>query len=77
MADYFKISRERLKGFADQARRLGEVTGELTPEQIEDTLSGVEAGGIPENARLYYVGNAISETALRIESEIVATGIVE
>lgn len=44
MADY-KISGERLKGFADQARRLGEVTGELTPEQIEGTLSGVEAGG--------------------------------
>lgn len=45
MADYFKISRERLKGFADQARRLGEVTGELIPEQIEDTLRGIEAGG--------------------------------
>lgn len=42
---YYKISGERLKGFADQARRLGEVTGELTPEQIEDTLRGVEAGG--------------------------------
>lgn len=42
---YYKISGERLKGFADQARRLGEVTGELTPEQIEETLSGVEAGG--------------------------------
>lgn len=61
MAEYYRISRERLKGFADQARRLGEVTGELTPEQIEDTLSGVEAGGIPENARLYYVGYANSE----------------
>ena len=41
----YKISGERLKGFADQARRLGNVTGELTPEQIEDTLSGVTAGG--------------------------------
>lgn len=45
MAEYYRISRERMEGFADQARRLGEVTGELTPEQIEDTLSGVEAGG--------------------------------
>ena len=44
MADY-KISGERLKGFADQARRLGNVTGKLTPEQIEDTLSGVTTGG--------------------------------
>jgi hypothetical protein len=40
---YYKISGKRLKGFADQARRLGEVTGELTPEQIEDTLRGVES----------------------------------
>ena len=68
----YKISGERLKGFADQARRLGEVTGELTPEQIEDTLSGVELGGIPENARLYYVGYANSEFTLNFTSS--ATG---
>ena len=124
---YYKISDTRLKGFADQARRLGEVTGELTPEQIEDTLSGIEAGiteeeaeamvneaigklklqsktvtptdaeqtitaddgyfglasviveaaeggGIPENARLYYVGNANSEfdiSTLSFESSAV------
>ena len=111
---YYKISDTRLKGFADQARRLADLTGELTPEQIEDTLRGIEAGlteeeaeamvneaigklklqsktvtptdaeqtitadegyfglasviveaaeggGIPENARLYYVGYANSE----------------
>lgn len=64
MADYYKISRERLKGFADQARRLGEVTGELTPEQIEDTLRGVEAGG----------GKPIFESILtdKIENNIVS-----
>ena len=114
MSEHYKISRERMKGFADQARRLSAVTGELTPEQIEETLSWIETGlteeeaqamveaaisnlklqsktvtptdaeqtitadegyfglasviveaaeggGIPENARLYYVGNAVSE----------------
>lgn len=41
----YRISGERLKGFADQARRLGKISGELTPGQIEETLKGVTAGG--------------------------------
>lgn len=41
----YRISGDRMKGFADQARRLGKVSGELTPVQIEDTLKGVTAGG--------------------------------
>ena len=45
MAEMYRISGERLKGFADQARRLGKISGELTPGQIEDTLKGVTAGG--------------------------------
>lgn len=37
----YRISGERLKGFAEQARRLGKVSGELTPGQIEEVLRGV------------------------------------
>lgn len=37
----YRISGERLKGFADQARRLGKISGELTPGQIEEVLRGV------------------------------------
>ena len=44
MADYFKISRERLKGFADQVRRISGVTDELTPEQMETNLLNVTVG---------------------------------
>ena len=40
----YRISGERLKGFADQARRLGKVGGELTPGQIEEVLAGVTGG---------------------------------
>ena len=40
----YRISGERLKGFADQARRLGKVGGELTPGQIEEVLRGVTGG---------------------------------
>ena len=40
----YRISGERLKGFAEQARRLGKVSGELTPVQIEEVLRGVTAG---------------------------------
>lgn len=48
---YYKISGTRLKGFADQARRLGKFTGELTPEQIEDTLKWIETGLTEEEAQ--------------------------
>ncbi len=37
----YRISGERLKGFAEQARRLGKISGELTPGQIEEVLRGV------------------------------------
>ena len=41
----YRISGERLKGFAEQARRLGKVSGELTPGQIEEVMRGVTGGG--------------------------------
>ena len=37
----YKISDERLTAFADQARRLGNISGELTPGQIEEVLRAV------------------------------------
>ena len=45
MAVHYRISGDRMTALADQARRLGKVTGELTPAQIEETLSGVTIGG--------------------------------
>ena len=45
MADIMKITKSRMTGFADQARRLGGIEGELSPAQIESTLAGVTAGG--------------------------------
>ena len=65
---YYKISGTRLKGFADQARRLADLTGELTPEQIEDTLSGIEAGLTEEEAQAM-VNEAISN--LKLQSKTV------
>ena len=44
MANYL-ITDTRMTGIADQARRLGGVTGELFPAQIEETLAGVTPGG--------------------------------
>lgn len=37
----YRISGERLKGFADQVRRISGVEGELTPEQMETNLLNV------------------------------------
>lgn len=65
---YYKISDTRLKGFADQARRLADSTGELTPEQIEDTLSGIEAGITEEEAEAM-VNEAIGK--LKLQSKTV------
>lgn len=41
MEALYRISGERLKGFADQARRLGKISGPLTPAQTEEALAGV------------------------------------
>ena len=45
MADVGKISRARMEAYADQARRLGNVSGDLSPAQIEETLRGVTLSG--------------------------------
>ena len=47
MAEYdeYKVQRVTLVGIADQARRLGNATGELSPEQIKQVLSQVVLGG--------------------------------
>ena len=37
----YRISGERLKAYADQARRLGKVDGYMTPGKIEQVLAGV------------------------------------
>lgn len=41
MSEYYKISGERLTGIAEQARRLGKISGSLTPGQIVETLATV------------------------------------
>lgn len=43
--EYGKIRKSLLVGIADQARRLGEVSGELTPAQMVEVLEGVTTGG--------------------------------
>ena len=65
---YYKISDTRLKGFADQARRLAYLTGELTPEEIENTLSGIETGLTEEEAQAM-VNEAIGK--LKLQSKTV------
>lgn len=44
MAKYI-IDETTLVGFGDQARRLGNVEGELTTAQMQEIFEGVEAGG--------------------------------
>lgn len=47
--DTFAVSKERMRGLADQARRLGKIRGGLlTPGQIEEVLKGVQASGVPK-----------------------------
>lgn len=44
MADTYRISSERLRGIAAQARRLGETSQAMTPAQIQKTLEEVTSG---------------------------------
>ena len=57
----YKISGERLTSIANAIRGKTGKEDSLTLEQMVTEIEGIEAGGIPENARLYYVGNAVSE----------------
>lgn len=56
MEEMYRISGERLTGIADQARRLGQVAGELTPAQMEETLSAVVPAAGLANAEEYAFG---------------------
>lgn len=40
----YRIGGERLAGIADEARRLGNLKGKLTPAQIQKTLAAVQPG---------------------------------
>lgn len=52
---------DKLTAIADAIRGKTGKEDSLTLEQMVTEIEGIEAGGIPENARLYYVGNAVSE----------------
>lgn len=59
----YRISGERLKGFADQVRRISGVEGELTPEQMETNLLNVTVGADLPNAEAatFGVGTVAAE----------------
>lgn len=59
MAQYpkYEISAQRLTGIADQARRLGKVSGKLTPGQIQETLTGVGSLSNAEETTFGYANN--------------------
>lgn len=59
MADY-KISGERLTSIANAIRGKTGKEDSLTLEQMVTEIEGIEAGGIPENAGIYYIGRANS-----------------
>jgi len=44
MEQIYRISSQRLEGIADQARRLGNSAGKLTPGQMQQLLEGVTLG---------------------------------
>lgn len=78
MAQYpkYEISAQRLTGIADQARRLGKVSGKLTPGQIQDTLAGVGLlsnaeettfGGDEENAEYIIQGKTLTGIADQVQ----------
>ena len=60
----YKISGERLTSIANAIRGKTGKEDSLTLEQMVTEIEGIEAGGIPENARLYYVGSANSEFSM-------------
>lgn len=55
---------DKLTAIAEAIRGKTGKADPLTLEQMATEIDGIEAGGIPENARLYYVGYANSELDL-------------
>ena len=59
MSDRISLPVSRMTGIADQARRLGGVLGELSPEQIERTLAGVTStSDLPDAEGAYFGTNS-------------------
>ena len=69
MADVGKISRARMEAYADQARRLGNVSGDLSPAQIEETLRGVTLSGGGSTSYTAPVDMGISSSYTVLEEE--------
>lgn len=67
----YRISGERLKGFANQVRRISGVEGELTPEQMETNLLNVTPLGEYPKAEEYVFGS--SDIAVEYGISIMGT----
>lgn len=65
---------DKLTAIANAVRGKTGKDDPLTLEQMATEIEGIEAGGIPENARLYYVGYANSEIVISLDSESSAVG---
>ena len=61
----------KMKAIANAIRGKTGKEDSLTLEQMVTEIEGIEAGGIPENARLYYVGFANSEFNLNFTSSAI------
>lgn len=78
MSKTIPIKPETLTGFADQARRLGNVEGELTTAQMQEIFAGVTAGGgsvLPENVVICYRIPVETEIAVNAEKINFETSI--
>ena len=68
---------DKLTAIANAIRGKTGKEDSLTLEQMVTEIEGIEAGGIPENARLYYVGNASSELNLSLNFASSAVGALQ
>ena len=78
MAQYpkYEISAQRLTGIADQARRLGKVSGKLTPGQIQETLTGVGSLSNAEETTFGYVKKTETVTEQAPEGKCWYNGVL-
>lgn len=79
MSEYYKISGERLTGIAEQARRLGNVSGKLNPAQIENALSNATTGAslpIAEETTFGYVKTTETVTEKAPEGKCWYNGVL-
>ena len=65
---------DKLTAIANAIRGKTGKEDSLTLEQMVTEIEGIEAGGIPENARLYYIGYANSELDISLDFETTAVG---